>query len=678
MKAIFAAALLVVGGIAFAEEQAAPANAGSGIVVKADSSGANPVSDKPAAPPENAPPDKKAPSKNDKPAKAPTNTPDEKPLPGDKKHVADEAKLPTPEELIKKIKAMDAEKSKKSKIAYFDLSARPITEAPAGFSLFGDDGSMTLRSIINRLHQARDDKDIKGVLITLGEGGVNFSQAQELRGALKDLTKAGKTSYVYADGYDTDTYIVASGAKHICMLEGGEIMIPGVGLEATFYKGLFDKIGVKADYVQIGEFKGADEEYTRTEASPELKGELTKLTNSLYEQIVGVISTSRGISKDDVKSIIDQTILAGPAAKQAKLVDDLTDQDSLRGLISKDVGNDIDLLADYGSTREAADLSNPTALFSLLMKKPAPESTNPQVALIYAEGVIVDGEAGDGLFSEGGVGSDTMRKAMRIAARDENIKAIVIRIDSPGGSALASEVMWQAVRHAAEKKPVIISIGSMAASGGYYLASAGDKIFADPSAIVGSIGVVGGKFVFKGVYDWSGIHTEAFSKGKNAGLFSSSEPWDDRQKLMVTKWMEGTYKQFTERVMKTRGGKIKDIDKVARGRIFVASEAKDLGMVDEIGGIDEALTYAAKDVGLEPGKYDVRIVPAPKSLGDLIMGGGAEAAYPFKPTIQISPDSVLNAVSPELRQTIARELQMVRMLQERPVVLMSPYNVTIR
>ncbi len=271
-----------------------------------------------------------------------------------------------------------------------------------------------------------------------------------------------------------------------------------------------------------------------------------------------------------------------------------------------------------------------------------------------------------------------MRKAMRIATRDENVKAIVIRIDSPGGSALASEVMWQAVRHAADKKPVIISIGSMAASGGYYLASAGDKIFADPSAIVGSIGVVGGKFVFKGVYDWAGVHTESFSKGKNAGLFSSSQPWDDRQKSMVTKWMEGTYKQFTERVMKTRAGKIKDIDKVARGRIFLAKDAKALGMVDEIGGIEEALAYAAKDVGLDQGGFDVRIVPAPKSLGDLLMGGGPEAAFAFKPTIQISPDSVLNAVAPAMRKSLGRELQMLQILQQRPVVLMTPYSVTIR
>ncbi|MDB5299040.1 MAG: Signal peptide peptidase SppA, partial [Phycisphaerales bacterium] len=569
MKALIAAVLLVLGGIVLAEEKAAPVDQ---------------PSDNSAVVAEKSPVD------SDKADKS-------------------EDKLPTPGELIKKLKAAELKQSKKTKFAYFDFSGRPITEKPAGFSLFGDDGSMTLRSVLQRLRQARDDKEIKGVLITMGDGGLNFSQAQELRDALLQLKRAGKTTYIYADGYDTDSYTVASGAQHVCILEGGEIMLPGVGLEATFYKGLFDKVGVKADYVQIGEYKGADEEYTRTDASPELRGELSKLTEGLYQQIVDGIARNRNLPKEVITAIIDESIITGKAAKEKGLVDELTDQDSLRKLITKDMGNEIDLVADYGRAPREADLSNPMALFSLLMKKPPVESDKPEIALIYAEGVIVDGEGSDSLFSEDGVASQAMRKALRIASRDENIKAIVIRIDSPGGSALASEVMWQAVRHAAEKKPVIISIGSMAASGGYYLACAGDKIYADSSAIVGSIGVVGGKFVYKGLYDWAGVKTESFSKGKNAGLFSSNEPWSDRQRTMVTSWMHQTYEQFTARVMKTRAGKIKDIDQVARGRIFLAKQAKELGMVDEIGGIEDALADAAKKVGLDEGKYDVRIVP---------------------------------------------------------------------
>jgi protease-4 len=238
--------------------------------------------------------------------------------------------------------------------------------------------------------------------------------------------------------------------------------------------------------------------------------------------------------------------------------------------------------------------------------------------------------------------------------------------------------MWQAVRHAADKKPVIISVGSMAASGGYYLASAGDRIFADQSAIVGSIGVVGGKFVFKGLYDKLGINTQPFTAGENAGLFSSSEPFTDHQREMVTHWMTQTYHQFTQRVMTTRTGKIKDIDKVAQGRIFVAPQAKELGLVDEIGGLDETIAYAAKRATLEPGQYDIRVLPAPKTLADLLMGNGADAAFPFKPRVQFQAGNLMSAVLPQLSPTVRRQIEMLQLFQRRPVALVSPYIVTVK
>jgi protease-4 len=591
---------------------------------------------------------------------------------------AADKEFPSPAELIRKMKQLEKKKAGLSKVAYLDFG-RPIAEKPADFSLFGDDGSLTLRSVLDRLHKARGDEDVKAVLLTLGaQSEISFSQAQEVRDALAAIVKSGKPCFVYADGYDTAAYTLATGANHICMLEGGEIEIPGVGLEVTFLKGLFDKLGVKADYVQIGEYKGADEEYTRTEASEELKGELNKLTDSLYNQIVDGISGRRHISKEKVRGLIDQTIVVGKDAKEAGLVDELMDQDDLRPFLKKQLGNDVDLLSDYGRpARENVDLSNPFGLFSLMMRRPQPASDKPAVAIIYAAGVITDGDGDGGMFQEDGVGSETMRKAFRSASRDDNIKAVVIRIDSPGGSALASEVMWQAARHCAQKKPVIVSVGSMAASGGYYLASAGDKIYADPSAIVGSIGVVGGKFVLKDLYDKLGLHSQTFSVGQNAGLFGMSEPWTDRQREMVTHWMKQTYDQFTRRVMSTRQGKIKDIDKVARGRIFLAGQARSLGLVDEIGGLEDAVAYAAGKGGLKPGEYDVRVLPEPKTLADYLMGNGPDAATPIRPKIELK-DPILGDLSPLLRKAIGRPLQMIQLLQDRPVVLVAPFDITIR
>ena len=633
-------------------------------------------------------PEKGPQSPTDRPAHAPNKPvePDPAPPPAAKPTTAPatakgEPEFPTPAELIKRIQQQKAQRASLSKVVHFDL-ASAVIEKPADFSLFGDTTWMTLRSVIQRIHLARDDKDVRAVLLTLGQPSLNFAQAQEVRDALAELRRAGKKTFVYADSYDTVTYTLASGATNVCLMEGGEIMIPGVGMETTFYKGLFDKLGVQADYVQIGEYKGADEAYTRTESTEQLRGEMTKLTEALYNQIVEGICQNRNLSPETVRQMIDDTMMPAKVAKERGFVDHLVDFNDLRELITAELGNGLDVVSNFGAPqREQVDLSNPLAIFSMMSKRPeAP--TKPGIALVYAEGTIVDGDGGEGLLGGSGVGSATIRRSLRRAAADDNVKAIVIRIDSPGGSAQASEVMWQAARAAAGKKPVIVSIGSMAASGGYYLASAGDHIFADPSAIVGSIGVVGGKFVTKGLYDKLGLTTESFTKGRNADLFSSNKPFDDRQRRLVTNWMKNTYEQFTSRVMSTRSGKIKDIDQVARGRIFLAKQAKELGMVDEIGGVQNAITYAANKAGLQEGQYDVKVLPTPRTLAELLMGvAGAEASSPIQPKVNVEIGElslVLKSLDPGTRKALGHQLRMLEVFRDRPVALMAPFTVTVR
>jgi protease-4 len=593
-------------------------------------------------------------------------------------------KFPTPAELMAKIQAAQkkGDDDNSPKVAYFDLSDG-VTEKPADFNFFNEDqAGVTLRVLIDRLEKARQDGDVKGVLVRLEEGSLNLSQAMELRDELSALRKDGKRVFAYADSYDTTSYIAASEASDVCMLEGGDIMVPGVGFETMFAKGLLDKVGVKADFVQIGEYKGADEEFTRTGASEELKGQLNGLADSLYGQIVATISTSRKLPEEKVKALVDDSLIPGPEAKSSGLVDYLVDAGGMRDLMADKLGAKVDLVTDYGQDqKDSVDLSSPFALFAMLSHKPV-ESSRPGIAVVYAEGVIVDGDGGSGLLSDSGnIGSDTMREALRSAEKDSKIKAVVIRIDSPGGSALASEAMWQAARRVAKTKPVIISVGSMAASGGYYLASAGDYIFADPTAIVGSIGVVGGKFVYTDLFGKLGLSTESFVRGKNADLFSSSTEWDDRQRAQVTNWMKKTYDQFTERVMTTRHGKIADIDAVARGRIFSAEQAKDRGMVDRIGGIQDTITYAADKVSLKPGDYDVRVFPPARSLADLLNGAASDDESSTRFSSRMMPSEalgLLGMLDRSTRQALGTELSEMMLLQKMPVILASPVVFVVR
>jgi protease IV len=445
---------------------------------------------------------------------------------------------------------------------------------------------------------------------------------------------------------------------------------------------------VDANFVQIGEYKGADESYTRTEPSPESRGELNKIVDSLYELLVDTIAANRNVSKQSVKQLIDDSMASAQQAKDRRLVDHLVSADDLRDLLKEELGagGDVNVMANYAMPqREKLDFSNPLSLFTQLTKRPKEKDAKPVIALIHAEGVIVDGEDEDGILgASGNVGSENIRKAFRMASRDQNVKAIVLRIDSPGGSALASEVMWQAVQRAAADKPVIVSVGSMAASGGYYLASAGDYIFADSSAIVGSIGVVGGKFVLTGLFEKLGISTESFTRGKNADLFSMDKPWTDRQRRLVTNWMKTTYDQFTGRVMTMRKDKIKDIDSVARGRIFLAKQAKDLGMVDEIGGLSDAIRHAADEADVSD--YEIKSIPGSYSLIDYISGnvdpsmfeGEVKATARPQIKIQIQAQSPLMMLPASARKMIGRQLQFMQILEKRPVMLVAPYTITIR
>lgn len=593
-------------------------------------------------------------------------------------------RIPSPAELMRQMNEAREAEAAKALVAHIDLSS-PVMEQPTGFSLFGGSPGTDLRAVLSRLEQARQDESCHAVLLTFYNGGLmNMAQAQEIRRALDKLKQAGKRTFIYADTYDTVSYLVASAATDVCLMDGGEVFMPGIMIEPMFYRGTLDKLGIVPDYVQIGEYKGAEEPYTRTQPSPELAQEMEQLADAMHGEIVRQIARGRGISKEKVAALIDDAMIPAKKARMNGLVDHLVDADGLRVLMSESLGEEeLRIDASYGSSQEEFDADNPFAMFAAMSQaRQEVSTTGPSIGLVYAEGVITGGEGGsDGLFAEGGIGSERIRRAMRMAERDENIKAIVIRIDSPGGSALASEAMYQAVRRMAEKKPVIISVGNMAASGGYYLACAGDTIIADPSAIVGSIGVVGGKLVLEGLYEKLGLSTATFSRGANADIYSSTEPWSDEQRELIRKWMTSTYELFTERVMESRGRKITDIDAVARGRIFLARDARKLGMIDRLGGIEDAITLAAKRAELGE-EYEVIVIPEnqfnPFDQGGLSLPIGQAPTLQVNVKLSAEAAGLIELLPAHLREALSRTVQLSGLLDDRPVVLMTPYLIRVR
>jgi protease-4 len=592
----------------------------------------------------------------------------------------------SPADLFKKIreqrnqrKSRQDEKDSKIQVATFVFNGG-LAERPPEFDLFGTGDSSTLNGVLDRFEKAATDDTIKAVYIRLStQASMQMNHVNELGSRIKQIRDAGKPVFVYADTFDTTTYMLAAHASDVALMSGGDLFMPGIAIETMFFRGVFDKVGVIGDFVQVGEFKGASEPYLNTEPSPELRQELETLTRGLYDEVVNTVATARGKDASAVKEMIDAAMHTADDAKAAGFVDHVVaDQEDVKKLIEARLGGEVNLDTSFGAAEERTiDFSNPFALLAS-MARPAPQTDEDKIAIVYALGTIVDGDGEAGLLGGGGVGSDRIRRVLRQAERDDTVKAIVLRIDSPGGSALASEAMWQALRRVNASKPVIVSVGGMAASGGYYLASASDTIVADPTAIVGSIGVVGGKFVLGGLFEKVGLTTAEFAQGANANLFSTSKPWTESQRAMIRRSMENVYKQFTDRIMSTRAGKIQDIDQVARGRIFTARRALELGMIDQLGGIDDAIVLAAERVGLEEGDFELLTLPPPPTLADMLRGGGGFGLSAPAMSSDMRVQATLDLMPAELRASLVQQLQLAKMLQRRPVAVMSPFVITVR
>lgn len=504
-----------------------------------------------------------------------------------------------------------------------------VTEKPVPEDFpfaFGGDTGVSLHSVLKRLEKVRNDDAVPAMVLEAGTVSMGRAQLDEIARSLRAIRAAGKKIHVHADLFTTGGLALISNASDISMVPTGYMFITGLYGEQVFLRGLLDKIGVVPDYFTCGDYKSAGEMFMRTEPSPEA-AEMSKwLYDGLYDSLLAVIAEGREVEKNRVSDWIDTGVYTAESAIKVGIIDHIEHHQDFEARLKKLYGDDLKFDRRYGQkSSQQIDLSTPFGILNFYAELLAPssprKSTKPGVGIVYLEGAIMPGGSGGNPFlADAAAFSDAIRKALDEAAEDDAIKAVVFRVNSPGGSAVASEVILNATKRIAAKKPLVVSMGTVAASGGYYVACGTDRIFAERSTITGSIGVVSGKFATTRMWDKLGISFTPIQRGKNSALLSSANVFSESERAAMQGYMDEVYEVFKGHVTAVRGDRLeKPIDELAGGRVYTGQQALELGLVDQLGGLEDAITYAAEQAELKAG-YDVRVVPRPKNFMEALMG----------------------------------------------------------
>ncbi|MBC7797010.1 MAG: signal peptide peptidase SppA [Pyrinomonadaceae bacterium] len=535
--------------------------------------------------------------------------------------------------------------------------------------LFGGAPQDSFTGLLAQLRKAKIDKRIGGVLLDIDFLGIGWGKTDELREAIADFRTSGKPIYAYMEIGSNKEYYLATACDKIFLPPTGDLYINGFAAEAMFYRGSLDKLGIEPEVIKIGKYKNAPDQYTE-KAMTEGQREVTNaILDDYYGRVVNTIAETRKKSVEDVKAVIDNAPYNAIQATEQSLIDGAKYRDEVNEELKKRLGySDSDKLkfttaSDYKEvTPESLGLNN-----------------GERIAVIFAPGAISGGKSNDGTF--GGTqstGSDTLIKAIKDATDDTSIKAIVIRVDSPGGSALASDLIWHTIENAKAKKPVVTSMGDVAASGGYYIACNSNKIVAEPSTVTGSIGVFLGKPVVKGLYDFLGVSNEYTTRGKNAGLFKETEKWTPEERAVFERQANNIYyDNFVPKVATGRGKDKEYINSIAQGRVWTGFQAKEKGLIDEFGGLNKAIEIA-KGLANLPAEKDVKRVVFPASkpfLASLFASDDDEATVMMKE--QAQRDAIINTL-PADAQRILRNAQMFDKMKRGETMAMMDFELTIK
>ena len=487
-----------------------------------------------------------------------------------------------------------------------------LADAPAGDGLSGylSEPQPSLRDVLDTLERGGGDPKVKGLFVRLGGDEIGTAQVQELRDAIAAFRAKGKFAVAYADSFGefgpgNHAYYLAAAFDQIWLQPQGLVGLTGLRAESPFFRGALDKIDVVPSFDHRSEYKTAMNMVTETGMTAAQREETESLLRSVFAQMVRGIAADRKLDEAKVRELIDRSPLLTQEAADAHLVDRVGYRDQAEAASRERAGSDAELLP----------------ALTYLARAGRPHRSGPVIALIYGTGLIQRGSSSGTPFSSVGImGADTVARALDTAALDPQVMAILFRIDSPGGSVVASETVWRAVLRAHERgKPVIVSMGDVAGSGGYYIAAPADKIVAEPATLTGSIGVVAGKFVTAGLWKLLGVSWGSVSFGENAGMFSTLEDFSPAQHARFEIFLDAVYADFKDRVAKGRKMDAAAVEAVAKGRVWTGEEAKARGLVDALGGFSTALALA-KEAAHVPADRDVtlRQFPPPETLTDIL------------------------------------------------------------
>jgi protease-4 len=486
-------------------------------------------------------------------------------------------------------------------------------------------GGLELGQLIERLRAFARQDELAGLLLRVEEIAISIPDAVELRSAMHELRRAGKPIACHAEDASNATYLVLAACERIAIAPLGQLTVSGPAAMPIHVRSLLDKLGVYADFLHIGAYKGAAEPLTRDAPSKEMEETIGAILDRHYQTMVDMIAADRRLAPDAVKGLIDTALFSSEQAKAQRLVDDVMPFEEFRDAVTRQgPWKRVKLSESLTQDKLAIGLK----LLRFLGATPPDRPAGDHVALVYALGNIIDGDGAGVLGARREIAAHTLVAALRRLGADDRVKAVVLRIDSGGGSAQASELIWRAVAEVKANKPVVVSMSDVAASGGYYIATGATKIFAHANTLTGSIGVVGGKLAPGGALAKVGVHAFPMGRGKRATMMASFARWTDDEKAAIRRSMEEVYRVFLGRVAAGRGKPVAQIEPIAQGRVWTGAKAKELGLVDELGGLDAAIAEAKRLGGVDAAS-ELEVYPPPPTLRDLLQGMDGLAGLPF-------------------------------------------------